>query len=63
MAARLETWVVTAAARGDLSREAAMGTSMVVSGNRVGLKKVLIELQKEIYIGCMSLIACKKTYL
>lgn len=43
MAARPETWVVTAAACGDLSREAAMGTSMVVSGNRVGLKKQSVD--------------------
>lgn len=37
MAAKPEAWMVTAAA---FSRGAAMGTSMVVSGNRVGLKKL-----------------------
>lgn len=49
--------------RGDLNREVAMGTSMLASGNRVGLKRLwrkLIELQKEIYTRCVLLIGCKK---
>lgn len=59
MATRPETWMVTAPAYGDLRCGDKHGGFREQSRTKETMR-VLIELQREIYTGCMLVIDCRK---